>query len=89
MAGTLRVGDQVTGIARLRCPVLAVINPAGGIVPPGSILDALAAAPDLTYEALQYLGDRGPMLQHVGPLVAPLAHQQLWPRILNWVGQST
>jgi polyhydroxyalkanoate synthase subunit PhaC len=89
MAGTLRVGDQVTGIARLRCPVLAVINPAGGIVPPGSILDALAAAPGLIYEVLEYPGDRGPMLQHVGPLVAPLAHEQLWPRILTWVGQST
>ncbi len=89
MAGTLQVGDQETGIARLRCPVLAVINPAGGIVPPRSILDALAAAPDLTYQALEYPGDRGPMLQHVGPLVAPLAHEQLWPRILTWVGQST
>ena len=88
MAGTLQVGDRVTGIARLQAPVLAVINPVGGIVPPRSILAALEAAPNLTFEILEYKGDRGPMLQHVGPLVAPLAHEQLWPVILNWFETS-
>jgi polyhydroxyalkanoate synthase len=88
MNGTLQVGERLTGIARLQSPVLAVINPHGGIVPPRSVQEALEAVPNLTFEVLEYEGDRGPMLQHVGPLVAPLSHRQLWPKILNWADQS-
>ncbi|HEX2134417.1 MAG TPA: alpha/beta fold hydrolase [Microvirga sp.] len=83
--GTLQVGDKRTGIARLRSPVIAVINPVGGVVPPRSILDGLEAVPGLRFEVLAYEGDRGPMLQHVGPLVAPVAHERLWPKIVDWV----
>jgi polyhydroxyalkanoate synthase len=67
---------------------MAVINPVGRIVPPGSLLKGLEAAPGLSFRALEYEGDRGPMLQHVGPLVAPSAHEQLWPKILQWVRQE-
>ncbi len=34
---------------------------------------------------LQYEGERGPALQHLGPLVGPGAHARLWPDILDWV----
>jgi polyhydroxyalkanoate synthase subunit PhaC len=89
MAGTLDVGTRRTGIAQLRAPVIAVTNPAGRIVPPRSILDGLEAVPSLPFEVLEYDADRGPMLQHVGPLVAPLAHKRLWPRILDWVERAS
>jgi polyhydroxyalkanoate synthase len=89
MVGTLEVGTRRTGIAQLRAPVIAVINPAGRVVPPRSILDGLEAVPSLPLEVLEYAGDRGPMLQHVGPLVAPLAHKRLWPRILDWIERAS
>jgi polyhydroxyalkanoate synthase len=41
-------------------------------------------APRLRLELLEYHWQRGPMLQHVGPLVAPAAHVLLWPKILDW-----
>jgi len=85
LSGTLQVGDKRIGIAQLRSPVMAVVNPVGQIVPPRSILDGLESVAGLSFEALEYEGDRGPMLQHVGPLVAPVAHERLWPRILDWV----
>jgi polyhydroxyalkanoate synthase len=85
--GTLQVGERQTGITRLRAPVIAVINPVGGIVPPRSMLAGLEAVPDLPCQALEYQADRGPLMQHLGPLVAPFAHEHLWPRILDWIDQ--
>jgi polyhydroxyalkanoate synthase subunit PhaC len=84
LAGTLQVGGRQSGVANLRSPVMAVINPVGRIVPTRSLLKGLENAPNLSFQVLEYQGDRGPMLQHVGPLVAPGAHEQLWPKILDW-----
>ncbi len=86
LKGTLQVGARRTGLARLRCPVIAVINLVGRIVPPSSVLVGLEAVPNLAVEILEYRGDCGSMLQHLGPLVAALAHERLWPRILDWTG---
>lgn len=87
LQGTLQIRGRRTGVARLRSPVMAVINPVGRIVPPRSILKGLEAAPNLSFQVLEYEGDRGPMLQHVGPLVAPVAHERLWPKITQWANQ--
>jgi polyhydroxyalkanoate synthase len=85
-AGTLEVGGRRAGQDRLRGPVLAVAKPPGRVVPPASILDGLAAMPsDVQRRVLQYEGERGPALQHLGPLVGPDAHARLWPDILDWV----
>jgi polyhydroxyalkanoate synthase len=83
--GTLEVNGRRAGLNRLRAPILAVVNPLGGIVPPESILTALAGIPDVPVTVLEFEGDRGPMLQHLGPLVTRLAHERLWPRILDWI----
>jgi polyhydroxyalkanoate synthase len=82
--GTLQVDRRQVGIADLRGPVMAVINPLGQVVPPASLLRGLDRVQDLQAEILTYEGDRGPLLQHLGPLVAPVAHERLWPRILDW-----
>jgi polyhydroxyalkanoate synthase len=86
LAGTLEVGGRRVGLDRLRAPVLAVVNPPGRVVQPASVLDGLAAMPpDAQRRVLQYEGERGPALQHLGPLVGPAAHARLWPDILDWV----
>jgi len=85
--GLLDVGGRRTGLERLRAPVLAVVNPLGGVVPPASMTAGLAAAPDAPAVVLEYEGDRGPMLQHVGPLVSRLAHERLWPQIFDWLAE--
>ena len=55
-------------------------------MPPGSVLDGLDAMPeDVPRRVLRYDGERGPALQHLGPLVGPRAHARLWPEILDWV----
>ena len=85
--GTLQVGERRAGLADLRAPVAAIVNPLGRIVPPRSLLDGLEAARPASVEVLRYDGDRGPMLQHLGPLVGPAAHRLLWPRILDWAAR--
>lgn len=86
--GTLQLGERRTGLARLRGPVIAVVNSVGRIVPPSSILKGLEAASNRAAEVLEYGGDRGPMIQHLGPLVAPVAHERIWPRILDWTAEN-
>src|SRR5918993_1185304 len=84
--GTLQVGDRCVGLDGLRIPVLAVDNPVGRVVPPASVLDGLARMPpDVPRRVLSYEGERGPALQHLGPLVGPGAHIRLWPEILDWI----
>jgi polyhydroxyalkanoate synthase len=87
VTGTLETGNRRIGLDRLRSPVLAVVNPSGRVVPPASILAGIAAMPaDLPRRMMCYgQADRGPALQHLGPLVAPAAHATLWPEILNWI----
>ncbi|WP_336490774.1 alpha/beta fold hydrolase [Methylobacterium nigriterrae] len=87
--GTLHVGGRQVRIADLRGPVMAVINPLGKVVPPASLLRGLDEVPDRAVDTLTYEGDRGPLLQHLGPLVAPVAHERLWPRILDWAQRVT
>jgi len=86
-SGTLQVGERQTGLVSLRGPIMAVVNPVGRVVPPRSVLEGLDVAPNLSVNVLEYEIDRGPVLQHLGPLVAPLAHERLWPKILDWIGQ--
>lgn len=84
MRGALPVGARRAQISDLRSPVIAVINSVGRVVPPASVLAGLRAAANISVDILEYDWQRGAMLQHVGPLVAPAAHALLWPRILDW-----
>ena len=86
MHGSLEIGGKPTGVERLQGRLLAVVNSAGGIVPPMSIHAALnKVGPRMSRQVLAYQGGHGPALQHLGPLVAPRAHQRLWPEIIRWI----
>lgn len=83
--GGLALGDVTAALARLEAPVAAVLNPAGRVVPPVSVLAGLRAARSRERLVLRYRPEPGPAIQHLGPLVAPNAHRRLWPRILRWL----
>ena len=87
-AGRLELDGRRAAPDRLACPVAAVVNEQSSVVPPASLLAGLAKAANQPVRVLRYQGDRGCAIQHVGPLVAPAAHQRLWPEIVDWAVAS-
>ncbi len=89
LQGGLKIGKRYTSLAQLRSPTLAIVNPFGGVVPPDSLIKGLQSTQAQPFKVLIYESDCGPVIQHLGPLVSQLAHQQLWPQILDWIIQTT
>lgn len=83
--GRLRIGGQTVGPARLRMPILAVVDPHSTVIPPESALAALDALDGHPVRVLHYTGDRGVALRHIGVLVGRSAHSALWPVIFAWM----
>jgi poly[(R)-3-hydroxyalkanoate] polymerase subunit PhaC len=83
--GTLSIGGRTIGPAGLVAPVLTVVNPQSGIVPPSAVLAVHDAFAGTDKRVLTYSGDSGVVVQHLGVLVGRNAHRLLWPRILGWL----
>lgn len=84
MAGTLRLGERIAAAQAVTAPLLLVIDEACPVVPPAAMLPLHRAAASRQKRILNYDGDAGVGLRHVGPLVGRNAHAQLWPEILAW-----
>jgi polyhydroxyalkanoate synthase subunit PhaC len=67
-------------------PLLAVVQPQSRVVPPKSALGLFANLPMRELRVLNYDGEVGVALQHVGPLAGPASHRDLWPKVLDWIG---
>jgi polyhydroxyalkanoate synthase len=83
--GTLTVGPHRADPQALTAPILAVTNVHSQIVPATSIDAYRAATGSRDVQILEYAGDVGVVLQHLGVLVGKSAHAELWPRILDWI----
>ncbi|MDP9401418.1 MAG: alpha/beta fold hydrolase [Actinomycetota bacterium] len=85
MRGELLVGGERVSPARVRAPLLSVVNPGSRLVPEGSVLPFHEAVSSTEQRVLHYRGERGVALQHVGSLVGEDAHRRLWPELLAWL----
>jgi polyhydroxyalkanoate synthase len=83
--GTLRVGNTFVGPFSLSVPVLAVVNTADAIAPLASIKPYIDAMPTRDARIIEYPGETGVGLQHVGVLVGRKAYAQVWPEIIAWL----
>lgn len=83
--GTLEVGGRSAAPARLTAPLLCVLDRRCRLAPPESVLPFVEAAGSRAKTLLDYEGDVGVALQHVGPLVGRNAHARLWPKIVEWI----
>jgi polyhydroxyalkanoate synthase subunit PhaC len=87
--GTLTLAGRTLGPADLIVPMLTVVNPRSPIVPPSAVLPVHHAVATTDKQILQYRGDTGVVIQHLGVLVGRNAHRHLWPQILDWLQAAT
>ena len=85
MQGTLVVDGRTVGPRALRTPLVSVYDPRSKVIPPQAVLPFHEAAASPAKLLLEYEGDVGVNLQHVGVLVGRSAHARIWPTIFDWL----
>jgi polyhydroxyalkanoate synthase len=83
--GALKVHNTVVGPSTLSVPTVAVVNAADAIAPLASLkpfMDAVAAE---KARVIEYPGEVGVCLQHLGVLIGRQAHAHVWPEIVSWL----
>jgi polyhydroxyalkanoate synthase len=85
MQGELAIGGVRLHPSAVTAPLLTVYQPLDTVAPAESVLAFHRAAGSSDKQLIQYFGDVGVALQHVGPLVGDNAYRQVWPRVFNWL----
>lgn len=83
--GTLRIGANRVGPSSLSVPTLAVVNTADAIAPLASIKPVADALGPEQARLIEYPGEVGVCLQHLGILLGRQAYAQIWPQIIAWL----
>lgn len=83
--GDLTISDAVVGPLTLSVPTLAVVNTADEVAPLGSVEPFLDAMPMRDARIVEYPGEVGVCLQHLGILIGRKARAQAWPQIIFWI----
>jgi polyhydroxyalkanoate synthase len=84
--GALTVGETLVGPSRVSVPMLAVVNTADDVAPLTSLKPFTDAMPGKNARIIEYPGEVGVCLQHLGILVGRAAFARVWPDILAWLG---
>jgi polyhydroxyalkanoate synthase len=79
----LKIGEKVVGPSTLSVPTLAVVNIADEVAPPSSLKPFADATKNV--HIIEYPGELGVCLQHLGILVGRHAQAHVWPEILSWL----
>jgi polyhydroxyalkanoate synthase len=85
LRGSLSIGGRRVGPELVQAPLLGVVDPHCRLVPPRAVRPFLEAARNAESAIIEYGGEAGVALQHVGMLVGREAHRTLWPTILEWL----
>jgi polyhydroxyalkanoate synthase subunit PhaC len=86
--GVLRIGDTRVDPTNLSAPTLAIVNTADEIAPAASLKPFTAALPSQTVRIIEYPGEVGVCLQHLGILVGTEARAKVWPQIISWLNSQ-
>jgi polyhydroxyalkanoate synthase len=83
--GGLQVCGRLAGPAGLSVPTLVVVNTADEIAPLASIKPCIDSIPVEDARIIEYQGETGVGLQHLGVLIGRQAHRHVWPEIIAWL----
>jgi len=86
--GELKIGDTHIGPFTLLAPTLAVVNTADDISPLASVKSFVDAMPGANGRIIEYPGETGVCLQHLGILVGQKARELVWPEIIAWINRA-
>jgi polyhydroxyalkanoate synthase len=83
--GDLTIGEAHIGPLTLSVPTLAMVNTADEIAPLRSVKPFLEAMPMGKAQVIEYPGEVGVCLQHLGILIGRKARAEVWPEIISWI----
>lgn len=83
--GELRIDDEPIGPQSVSVPTLAVFNTADDVAPLESVKPFIDAMPTRDARIIEYRGEIGVCLQHLGILIGSKAHREVWPEIISWI----
>ena len=83
--GTLKVSEILVGPSSLSVPALAIVTTADEVAPLASVKPFIDAMPATGVRIIQYPGEVGIGLQHLGILVGRQARAHVWPEIISWI----
>ncbi len=87
--GALKVNETLVGPSSLSVPTLAVVNIADEVASLASVKPFIDAMPTKDVRLIEYPGEIGVCLQHLGILIGPQAHAQVWPEIISWLNSHS
>ncbi len=83
--GCLEIAGRPVGPGHIAVPTLAVVTTSDDVVPLASVEPFLAALSSENVQLVEYPGEAGVGLQHLGILAGRQAHMTIWPKILTWI----
>jgi len=83
--GALKLGKTLVGPCNLSIPTLAVVNTADEVAPVASIKPFIDSMLAENVRFIEYPGEVGVSLQHLGILIGRQAHAEVWPEIVSWL----
>ncbi|MGO9008027.1 MAG: alpha/beta fold hydrolase [Beijerinckiaceae bacterium] len=83
--GTLSIGGRTLGPTSLQIPTLAIVNTGDEIAPLASIAPFIDKIENTDTRIIEYPGEVGVVLQHLGMLVGREAFARIWPQIISWL----
>lgn len=83
--GALRIDGTLVGPQSVSAPTLAIINMADEVAALDSVKPFIDAIPANRARIIEYPGEIGVCLQHLGILIGRVAYAQVWPNIISWI----
>ncbi len=83
--GELAIGGKLIGPESVSVPTLVVANTADDVAPLASVKPFADAMPTKDVRVIEYPGEIGVCLQHLGILIGPEARARVWPEIISWI----